>query len=225
MSKTIGKPLRLTPYAWAKLLYLRDLGPTEVGGFGISSRDDLLLIEDVILAKQLCTEVTVKFDDEAVADYFDTQVDLGLLPERFGRIWIHTHPGSSPLPSNTDEATFERCFGTAAWAVMFIVARGGQTYARLRFSAGPGGELVVPVEVDFRQSFSGSDKAAWDMEYDQSVRQEQPPVERRLNFLRPLAARGDLAMERAPYLDDLYWDDRPFHSFLEAIDDRGQHPF
>ena len=27
--------LRFTPYAWGKLIYVRDLGPTEVGGFGI----------------------------------------------------------------------------------------------------------------------------------------------------------------------------------------------
>src|SRR5687768_13983314 len=93
MSKAITKPLRLTPYAWAKLLHLRDLGNTEVGGFGISARDDLLLIEDICLIKQFCSEVTVRFDDEAVADHFDQQVDAGLPPERFARVWVHTHPG------------------------------------------------------------------------------------------------------------------------------------
>ena len=225
MSKTIAKPLRLTPYAWAKLLYLRDLGSTEVGGFGISSRDDLLLIEDITLIKQLCTEVTVKFDDEAVADFFDTQVDLELPPERFGRIWIHTHPGKSAQPSNTDEETFARCFGSSDWAVMLIVARGGQTYARLRFSAGPGGELDLPVEVDFQQSFPASDRTAWGMEYDQSVRLERPLVERRLGFLRPLAERSNFVMQQDPYLGDPYWDDQAFHTFMEAIDDRDRHPF
>ena len=67
-------PLRFSPYAWAKLLYLRDLGPTEVGAFGISTVDDLLLVGDLALVRQQCTEVTVKFDDSAVADYFDCQV-------------------------------------------------------------------------------------------------------------------------------------------------------
>ena len=28
--------LRFSPTAWAKLLFLRDYGPTEVGGFGIA---------------------------------------------------------------------------------------------------------------------------------------------------------------------------------------------
>jgi hypothetical protein len=65
--------LRFTPYAWAKLRFLRDVGDTEVGGFGISHVDDLLLIEDFQLVKQTCTPVTVEFDDIAVADAVATR--------------------------------------------------------------------------------------------------------------------------------------------------------
>jgi proteasome lid subunit RPN8/RPN11 len=157
--------LRLTAYAWAKLLTLRDLGETEVGGFGVSRRGDLLLVEDVQLVRQVCTPVTVKFNDQSVADYFDGQVDEGRIPEEFGRIWIHTHPGDSPFPSATDEETFDRCFGSADWAVMFIVARGGATYARLRFGGDPGGNFVLPVQIDFQASFPASDHSAWEAEY------------------------------------------------------------
>jgi len=164
-----ASPLRFTPSAWAKLVYLRDFGPTEVGGFGISSRDDLLLVQDVVLVRQSCTAVTVKFADAAVADFFDDQVDQGRLPEEFARIWIHTHPGHSASPSNTDEDTFARSFGEADWAVMFIVAMGGRTYARLRFSAGPGGQIEAPVEVDFSQTFAGSSPDIWEEEYRRAV--------------------------------------------------------
>ena len=66
--------LRLTPYAWAKLLYLRDLGDTEVSGFGITAADDLLLVEDVRLVRQVCTGVSVALDDEAVADWWHEHV-------------------------------------------------------------------------------------------------------------------------------------------------------
>ena len=82
--------LRFSPTAWAKLLYLRDLGPTEVGVFGISATDDLLRVEDVCLVQQRCSQVSVAFGDEAIAAYFDEQVDRGLRPEQFGRIWIST---------------------------------------------------------------------------------------------------------------------------------------
>ncbi len=166
--------LRFSPYAWAKLLFLRDRGDTEVGGFGISDEDDPLFVEDVRLIGQQTTIVSVEFDDEAVADFFDEQVDAGLPPERFFRLWLHTHPGDSAAPSSTDEETFERVFGRCDWAVMAILAAEGQTYARLRFSAGPGGQIEIPIEVDYSVPFVGSDPVRWEREYDECVRPESP---------------------------------------------------
>ena len=84
--------LRFSPYAWAKLLYLRDCGETEVGGFGLTASDDLACVEDVRLVRQRCIPVSAEFDDAAVADFFDEQVDLGRRPEQVARIWLHTHP-------------------------------------------------------------------------------------------------------------------------------------
>jgi hypothetical protein len=130
--------LRFTPYAWAKLVYLRDVGETEIGGFGISAAGDPMLIEDIALVRQQCDWASVVFDDEAVADFFEEQVEAGRQPSEFARLWIHTHPGNCPLPSATDEATLERVFGGSDWAVMFILARDGSYYARLRFNAGTG---------------------------------------------------------------------------------------
>ena len=133
------------------------------------SNEDIFLIEDFLLIKQRCTAVTVQFDDEAVADYFDEQVDSGRHPEHCGRCWIHTHPGDSAEPSSTDEETFARAFGTSSWSVMFILARGGETYARLKFGCGPGAELLVPVEIAWDVPFAGTDHETWDEEYDQCV--------------------------------------------------------
>jgi len=197
-------PLRFSPYAWAKLLYLRDLGPTEVGAFGISKADDLLLVGDLALVRQQCTEVTVKFDDSAVADYFDCRVDQGQMPEQFARIWVHTHPGSSAFPSGTDEETFERCFGTADWAVMFILARGGNTYARLRLGGGPGAELALPVEVDFSQPFAAAALLDWEAEYQAHVCRECPRAE------APRAKRlsSEIAAENLLNLDPFYGSSR-----------------
>jgi len=157
--------LRFTPTAWAKLLYLRDYADSEVGAFGISDANDLLLINDIVLVQQYCSYAYVAFDDESVADFFDQQVDAGMRPEQFARIWIHTHPVNCPLPSATDEETFDRVFGRAEWAVMFILARGGQSYARLRFNSGRGAEIKIPVAVDYARPFSGSALEQWEHEY------------------------------------------------------------
>jgi proteasome lid subunit RPN8/RPN11 len=161
--------LRFTPYAWAKLVFLRDLGPSEVGGFGISAADDLLLVEDFRLIRQNSGPVTVSLDDSAVADFFDEQVDRGIAPERFARIWIHTHPGSSAEPSQTDERTFKRSFSGPDWALMCILARGGRSYARLAFRTGPGGELMLPVSVEYQLPFAASDHDTWTAEYERCV--------------------------------------------------------
>ena len=110
--------LRLTfaPLAWLKLQYFCHAGSTEVGGFAITAADDLLYVEDFITVKQQATSVRVRFRDEAVADFFDRCVDAGLAPQRFGRIWCHTHPSTSVTPSSTDEETFARGFGSCDWS-------------------------------------------------------------------------------------------------------------
>ena len=166
--------LRFSPYAWAKLLFLSDLGPTEIGGFGISDPDDLLLVTDFVMVRQQCTAVTVAFDDDAVADFFDDQVNLGREPEQFGRIWIHTHPGESARPSGTDEATFRRCFGRADWAVMFILAEGGETYARFRCNVGPGVNRRLDVSVDYELDFAASCQDCWLEQYHDLVTVQHP---------------------------------------------------
>ncbi len=95
--------------------------------------------------------ITTELEDEAVAEHLEEQALLGIAPNRCGRIWLHTHPGSSPTPSLTDEATFERCFSGCDWSVMAILAKGGDSYARLQIQTGPGAEVILPVRVDWSE--------------------------------------------------------------------------
>lgn len=139
--------LFFSPAAWLKLQWFCHKGRTEIGGFGVSAEHNPLYIEEFITIRQRVTAVSVRFEDEALADYFDAQVDRGLEVGQFARIWIHTHPCESPEPSGVDEETFATKFGGCDWAVMFIVGRTGRTYARLAFSAGPGGQMLVPFSV------------------------------------------------------------------------------
>lgn len=168
--------LRFSPAAWAKLQFMCHAGPTEIGGFAITRGDDLLYVEAFETIRQTASYVSVSFDDDAVADFFEEQIDAGYRPEQILRIWAHTHPGNSAEPSAVDEETFERVFGGCDWAIMFILARGGETYARLRFNVGPTGEIEIPVEVDYRLQFEGSDHALWEEEYERNIR--ALPIER-----------------------------------------------
>jgi proteasome lid subunit RPN8/RPN11 len=177
-SKRLHKPkvspplLRFSPYAWAKFLWLRDFGDTEIGGFGICRSESPLLVDDIELVRQTSTALSVVFDDTSVADYFDRQIDAQLHPAQFSRIWLHTHPGTSAEPSNTDEATFQRVFGGCHWALMVILAAEGQLYARLQWNVGPRACLELPVDIDYSQPFAGSDEDAWEAEYLANVQAE-----------------------------------------------------
>jgi len=142
----------------------------EIGGFGITEPDDLLFVKEFATVKQEVTGVSVKFDDGAVADFFDSHVDLGRRPEQFARVWLHTHPGDSPGPSGVDEETFQRVFGNCQWAVLFVLAQNNKTYARLSFNVGPGGQVLIPTEVDYNEDFGPSDRQAWDTEYTANVK-------------------------------------------------------
>ena len=137
--------------------------------FGITDADDLLFVREFVIVKQQVTCVSFRFDDQAVGDFFEEQVDLGRKPEQFARIWLHSHPGNSPQPSSTDEETFTRVFGTCDWSIMFIVARNGNTFARLRFNVGPGGEVNIPVCVDYSCEFEAANFELWKQQYKSKV--------------------------------------------------------
>jgi hypothetical protein len=157
----MSQVLKFSPLAWHKLQYMCHLGDTEVGGFGISKPvklthgtvvpENYFYIEDFKLVKQRSTYAFVKFTDEGIDEHMTYCVDNEIDLQRGMRIWIHTHPGQSAQPSFTDENTFkdQDSLGQCDWAVMFILSRTNETYARLRFSAGPGGQIMLPVEIDW----------------------------------------------------------------------------
>jgi hypothetical protein len=210
--------LRFSPYAWAKLLYFCHAGDTEIGGFGVASDPkELLIIDDFVTVRQTTTPISVVFDDRSVADYFEAQVDLGRRPGQFARVWLHTHPGDCAYPSGTDEQTFERVFRGCDWAVMFILARGGQTYCRLRFNTGPGGQVELPVEVDYSERFAGSDHEGWRDEYELNVQPEMDPLEPGM-FGADITAEGLLQLGHPGEAFDIDCAD----ALLDVMDERGR---
>jgi hypothetical protein len=173
----------LRPAAFLKLTFLCHAASTEVGGFGLSSAADPLILEDVLIVRQRTSVVSVAFDDEAVADLVDRMVDAGVAPCRCSRIWVHTHPADSASPSHTDEQTFARSFGGQDWSVMLILARGGAFYARLQMTHGLKAAVEIPVSVDWPSMPAWLDATSdqmpdlvqrWRAELDQLIEPEQP---------------------------------------------------
>ena len=132
---------------------------------------------------------------------------------------MHTHPGDSASPSGTDEETFARCFGNSDWAIMFILARGGQTYARLALNTGPGGDLLLPVEIDFSRPFPASEEQDWEQEYLTSVTEECFLEPRKEEERKLLAAAGSPLGKDDRLADD--WMDDPFF-YSEQLEVTGE---
>ena len=168
------RALTFSTLAWLKFQFLCHAGPTEVGGFGLSHPDEPLFVEDVLVVRQHCTVVSVAFEDLAVADLFEDMADAGIPPNRFARIWLHTHPGASVVPSGVDETTFARVFGACDWSVMAILGRTGRMSARLQFTTGPGAAISIPTRVDWSDwpDLTGSlaeRVEAWRQEYTAKI--------------------------------------------------------
>ena len=70
--------------------FARDARLLSDGGFRLARPNDHLLVTDFATVEQQTTSVTVEFDDDSVADFYDEQVDLGREPNCFSRIWLHT---------------------------------------------------------------------------------------------------------------------------------------
>ena len=167
----MGLVLRMAPTAWAKLRYMCTQSDTEIGGFGVSSSDDPLLVTEFHLIKQECTAATVELDDEALANYVEDQVELGRHPNECLRIWIHTHPGKDVTPSGTDWDMFKAKFTDCDWSVMAIMGSDGDTSGGHLWITHPeSGFINLPkIEIDWTVSITGADPSDWQKELDDKV--------------------------------------------------------
>ena len=130
----------ISEYAFAKLSWFRvnctddnidgritkDPKFLEVSLMGISESDDNLgYINDFICVPQECSGGLTEPDDDGMNTYLETMLlDKEISIIRCGRFWAHTHPGTSPTPSSTDNETFNKWFGHSDIGVMYILAKG-----------------------------------------------------------------------------------------------------
>lgn len=167
----MNNTLTFSHFAWTKLCYFRDKGPTEIGCYGLSDPDDPLRITDVLMVDQECTSVFAEMDGESLAKLMDEMYEKGIKPERFTRTWIHTHPGNSANPSSVDEQTFEKNYGDAPWAIMAILARGGDFYARLRLKSGAF-DISTPLSYAVEPAVYNQEKQ-WEELYNKHVTEKK----------------------------------------------------
>ena len=125
--------LRLTPQVMHKLQWLLHEMDTEVMGFGIVKEEDPLRVFDFVLIPQVCGAASVDCEGEDIAEYIDKMSEAGYKQTECRSVCIHTHPKMSANPSQKDETMFSEVYPPLwPWAVMGIVSKTGDFYARLK---------------------------------------------------------------------------------------------
>jgi proteasome lid subunit RPN8/RPN11 len=159
--------LTLSGFAYYKMRYLANKHNVEVGGWGFAHDEDKPLdVADIKLIKQKSTGGSIDFDDEGVVEYTEDMIAAGKEFPQFMRVWVHTHPGSSPHPSTTDRETFANLTDALPWVVMCIIAKEGAVYAEIGWRFG--GQHMC-IECDLEVDWAFNDWQEWDKEYDDNV--------------------------------------------------------
>ncbi len=174
------KQIVMMPAAHLKLRWMCERGDTEVGGFGSAYvEDDRIIVEDFIMPRQTCSAAYFDPDMMHVSDMMAEFATQGILPSRWMRVWIHTHPGESCEPSSKDEQTFKEDFGNQDWAVMLIMGKTGKFYARLKVRTDDGiyAEQLVPVGRYWHKGWKlpPNFEELWEAEYVAKVRKWTAP--------------------------------------------------
>ena len=170
------------PRAWAKMRWMfKKADNLEMSGFCISSPDDPFLVVDFYTIKQECTGVETLMDDDDFARYMIKMAKAGVDPCRCMRIWVHSHPFSSavPSPSGTDEDTFkERTGADSEWAIMIILGK-GSPFLRLKVKSRLMEEEFfydIDWEIDWTSIVDESIVAEWGTEFKRNIHERKLPT-------------------------------------------------
>jgi len=159
--------LLLSGQAYLKMKYCAHNFPTEVGGFCEAFENQPFQIATAKILPQESTAASIDFTDDGIVAYMEDGAEKfkGDL-NRFFRVWWHTHPGMSAVPSSTDMATFYSLTRTLPWVIMLIVGTEQGISARYGTIV-DGIFLHVPMTVDVKWDLHIYED--WDKEYAENV--------------------------------------------------------
>jgi len=147
-----SKVITLSPLAFLHWQFICHAGKTEACAFGVSKPNVPTYVESLHIPKQSCTPAYCESDDDELLDLLMQTMTGKYVEGQVGRVWLHTHPGSSAQPSSIDETTFKDVWtGPQDFYAMLILARGGETYCRTK----------SPTDVDSRQRTPSTVRVDW----------------------------------------------------------------
>lgn len=176
--------LTLSPLAYLHWKFLCHKTEIEATAFGVPAADNPLYVERLWVPEQIGDVCSTDPAPGSIGEFLMWADDEGYERVGLGSLWFHTHPDIGARPSSIDEATFRETFGPAncQWAVMAILAEGGEMSARLRIHKPRQVDVDLIIEVDWDSLPKYADEIAralpgWGSEYDLKVKKaEREPV-------------------------------------------------
>lgn len=145
--------LSIPQHIMFKLKAFRDMGKTEVTGFFITKPDNSLEVIDAVLVEAECSGATVDISPETMNQLYLDCAEKKIYTNQL-IWWWHTHPGTSPSPSMTDESTFEELGEDRVFNAMYILAKGDNEYAKISIRDTATGielEQIISIEHPFEK--------------------------------------------------------------------------
>ena len=146
---------KFSPTAYAKVVWLLRNVKDETAAMGIVDPNNKWRIIDIEIVEQESSACEVELLN--LPDFALEMEQRGYDMEQCMRVWIHTHPGASCTPSNTDETTFDNLLSAYPYFGMIIFGRELDAYAKVGYRVGPPCNVEVKVKVDWDTNFVNVD--------------------------------------------------------------------
>jgi len=154
------KILNIPPHVMTKLHTWRGWGPSEVTGFFVSSKENVLDIIDAELVRAACSSVSVDITSEELLEFYQRMAEKGIYPSQL-RVWWHTHPKMTADPSHIDFDTFDELNQDRALGVMYILGEDHETCHLSIRDKETGLESIEEIKIS-HQSVNSS----WQLDYE-----------------------------------------------------------
>jgi len=191
--------IKITPAVYWHLQWLCRRTPCEVSAMGIlSAQGEEIKIVDLVVVRQEVSPVHVNLDMNWWADYQVKLYEEGIEPWQ-GSCWLHTHPEGLDGPSRTDEETMEQSFGGWNFAMMLILTKDGQFYARVDF------DHEFPTGAKGRLGLEGQVRIAWEEVPERPV--DQSLLEQWEREFKERVGENRSSVQVGPQVVETVWDE------------------
>ena len=129
---TVDADLILSQKAFLKMRYYTRFADGEISGIGKTTvdKDGDILVEDIMIFKQVCSGASTELDEGDQAKFLFDLKKNGESPKNWN-VWWHSHDNMAVMWSSTDDGTIEDHGSIHTYLISIVTNKKGEYKARL----------------------------------------------------------------------------------------------